>query len=103
MLLFRPYSTYKFNIENEAPRSLPPPWPRWKHLPVFLRHQGAIIIVVLPEWLLIIEQSVLESVGIEADDERLDKLLEELEGKNLQEVRLYKRLLMREQRGIQLD
>ena len=58
---------------------------------------------MLPEWLLIIEQSVLESVGIEADDERLDKLLEELEGKNLQEVRLYKRLLMREQRGIQLD
>ena len=30
--------------------------------------------------------SVLESVGIEADSERLDKLIEELKGKDLQEV-----------------
>ena len=30
---------------------------------------------------------VLESVGIEADSERLDKLIEELKGKDLQEVR----------------
>ena len=31
-------------------------------------------------------KSVLDSVGIEADDERLDKLISELEGKDLQEV-----------------
>ena len=31
--------------------------------------------------------TVLESVGIEADSERLDKLIEELKGKDLQEVR----------------
>ena len=31
-------------------------------------------------------KGVLSSVGIEADDERLDKLLSELEGKDLQQV-----------------
>jgi large subunit ribosomal protein LP2 len=31
-------------------------------------------------------KGVLESVGIEADDERLDKLISELEGKDLAEV-----------------
>lgn len=33
-------------------------------------------------------QNVLESVGIEADDERLEKLISELEGKDINEVRL---------------
>jgi large subunit ribosomal protein LP2 len=32
-------------------------------------------------------KAVLESVGIEADDERLEKLLSELEGKDINEVR----------------
>ena len=32
-------------------------------------------------------KGVLDSVGIEADDERLDKLISELEGKDIQEVR----------------
>ena len=32
-------------------------------------------------------KAVLESVGIEADDERLDKLISELEGKDINEVR----------------
>ena len=31
-------------------------------------------------------KTVLESVGIEADDERLDKLISELEGKDINEV-----------------
>lgn len=31
-------------------------------------------------------KGVLESVGIDADDERLDKLIAELKGKDLQEV-----------------
>ncbi|GAB7352751.1 hypothetical protein MBLNU459_g3102t1 [Dothideomycetes sp. NU459] len=31
-------------------------------------------------------KSVLSSVGIEADDERLDKLISELEGKNISEL-----------------
>lgn len=31
-------------------------------------------------------KKVLDSVGIEADDERLDKLLEELKGKDINEV-----------------
>lgn len=31
-------------------------------------------------------KSVLDSVGIEADDERLEKLLSELEGKDINEV-----------------
>ena len=31
-------------------------------------------------------KEVLDSVGIEADDERLDKLISELKGKDLQEV-----------------
>jgi large subunit ribosomal protein LP2 len=31
-------------------------------------------------------KNVLESVGIEADDERLSKLISELKGKDLQEV-----------------
>lgn len=31
-------------------------------------------------------KGVLSSVGIEADDERLDNLLEELKGKDIQEV-----------------
>ncbi|KAH8820331.1 putative 60S acidic ribosomal protein P2 [Xylogone sp. PMI_703] len=31
-------------------------------------------------------KSVLESVGIEADDDRLEKLISELEGKDLQEL-----------------
>lgn len=34
-------------------------------------------------------KSVLSSVGIDADSERLEKLLAELEGKNITEVRLY--------------
>lgn len=34
-------------------------------------------------------KAVLESVGIEADDERLDKLISELEGKDLAEVWLW--------------
>lgn len=33
-------------------------------------------------------KEVLESVGIEADSERLDKLLSELEGKDINEVGL---------------
>jgi large subunit ribosomal protein LP2 len=32
-------------------------------------------------------KAVLESVGIEADDERLEKLLSELEGKDINQVR----------------
>lgn len=32
-------------------------------------------------------KSVLESVGIEADEDRLSNLLSELEGKDIQEVR----------------
>ena len=32
-------------------------------------------------------KAVLSSVGIDADDERLDKLISELEGKDLQDVR----------------
>lgn len=31
-------------------------------------------------------KNVLDSVGIEADDSRLDKLLEELQGKDINEV-----------------
>lgn len=31
-------------------------------------------------------KGVLDSVGIEADDDRLEKLISELEGKDLQEV-----------------
>ena len=31
-------------------------------------------------------KSVLESVGIDADEDRLDKLIAELKGKDLQEV-----------------
>ncbi|KAI9838677.1 MAG: 60S acidic ribosomal protein P2 [Sarea resinae] len=31
-------------------------------------------------------KSVLEAVGVEADDERLEKLISELEGKDLQEL-----------------
>ena len=31
-------------------------------------------------------KTVLESVGIEADGERLDKLISELEGKDIQQV-----------------
>ena len=34
-------------------------------------------------------KSVLESVGIESDDERLSKLISELKGKDLQEVRTF--------------
>lgn len=33
-------------------------------------------------------KGVLSSVGIDADDDRLDKLISELEGKDIQEVRL---------------
>ncbi len=33
-------------------------------------------------------KGVLESVGIEADDDRLDKLISELKGKDLAEVRI---------------
>jgi large subunit ribosomal protein LP2 len=33
-------------------------------------------------------KNVLDSVGIEADDDRLDKLLEELNGKDINEVRI---------------
>lgn len=33
-------------------------------------------------------KDVLSSVGIDADDERLNKLMSELEGKNIQEVSL---------------
>lgn len=33
-------------------------------------------------------KAVLESVGIEADDERLNNLISELEGKDIEEVRL---------------
>ena len=36
--------------------------------------------------LLTDRQTVLESVGIEADDERLEKLISELEGKDINEV-----------------
>jgi large subunit ribosomal protein LP2 len=32
-------------------------------------------------------KGVLESVGIDADDERLEKLLSELKGKDIQQVR----------------
>ena len=33
-------------------------------------------------------KGVLSSVGIDADEERLDKLIDELKGKDLQEVRI---------------
>ena len=33
-------------------------------------------------------KGVLESVGVDADDERLEKLLSELDGKDISEVRL---------------
>lgn len=33
-------------------------------------------------------KAVLESVGIEADSERLEKLISELEGKDINEVRI---------------
>ena len=33
-------------------------------------------------------KEVLDSVGIEADEDRLDKLLEELNGKDINEVRI---------------
>ncbi len=33
-------------------------------------------------------KAVLDSVGIEADDDRLEKLISELEGKDMQEVRI---------------
>ena len=36
--------------------------------------------------LLMSNKSVLESVGIEADDERLDKLISELKGKDINDV-----------------
>ena len=39
-------------------------------------------------------KAVLESVGIEADDERLEKLLSELEGKDINEVRKIPRYRM---------
>lgn len=35
-------------------------------------------------------KKVLSAVGIEADDERLEKLITELEGKNIDEVRLFR-------------
>jgi len=44
-------------------------------------------------------KAVLESVGIEAEEERLSKLLSELEGKDINEVR---RNLVIELRGTQL-
>jgi large subunit ribosomal protein LP2 len=34
-------------------------------------------------------KNVLESVGIEADDERLSTLISELKGKDINEVRIY--------------
>jgi hypothetical protein len=34
-------------------------------------------------------KGVLESVGIDADEERLEKLIDELKGKDLGEVRIY--------------
>lgn len=43
-------------------------------------------------------KSVLESVGIEADDERLEKLLSELEGKDINEVRKHSATRQRENR-----
>lgn len=39
-------------------------------------------------------KEVLESVGIEADDERLEKLVSELKGKDIGEVRRWKQLYM---------
>lgn len=36
-------------------------------------------------------KGVLSAVGIEADDDRLDKLISELKGKDIQEVRLNSR------------
>ena len=38
-------------------------------------------------------KAVLESVGIEADSERLSQLIKELEGKDIQTVRLHSTLL----------
>ena len=37
-------------------------------------------------------KDVLSSVGIDADEDRLDKLIKELEGKDLQDVRRHFRL-----------
>ena len=37
-------------------------------------------------------KAVLESVGIDADEDRLEKLISELEGKDLQEVCLLRRV-----------
>jgi large subunit ribosomal protein LP2 len=34
-------------------------------------------------------KAVLESVGVDADDSRLEKLLSELKGKDISEVRVY--------------
>ncbi|KAF4629633.1 hypothetical protein G7Y89_g8510 [Cudoniella acicularis] len=59
----------KINRKNEAPRSLPPPFPRWQLVAFREGHQD-----------------VLESVGIEADDERLSTLISELKGKNIQDL-----------------
>ena len=43
-------------------------------------------------------KGVLESVGIDADEERLEKLLSELKGKDISEVRItitiYRKLIM---------
>jgi large subunit ribosomal protein LP2 len=39
-------------------------------------------------WQLTHKQEVLSAVGIEADSDRLDKLISELEGKDINEVRV---------------
>lgn len=38
-------------------------------------------------------KAVLSSVGIDADEERLTKLIAELEGKDIQEVRFFSKFL----------
>lgn len=45
-------------------------------------------------------KEVLESVGIEADEGRLEKLLSELEGKDINEVRLVENVYLRHGDGL---
>ncbi|UKZ71302.1 uncharacterized protein TrAtP1_012262 [Trichoderma atroviride] len=63
------YHSKTRNFQNEAPRSLPPAHPRRQRLP------SAEDV-----------KAVLSSVGIEAEDERLEKLISELSGKDVNEL-----------------
>ena len=82
------YTNHQNRNHNEAPRGIPPPRPWWQHLALCCRRQGkrsthASLYRCLN---LTLQQAVLESVGIEADSDRLDKLISELEGKDINEL-----------------